>query len=66
MPHYRNSKINNRKFRRFFQQYTILGIELLTFVLVCISLLRFAYLYYIAYSGGYPFSISGDIRSVPS
>ena len=21
---------------------------------------------YIAYSGGYPFSISGDIRSVPS
>lgn len=22
--------------------------------------------YWIAYSGGYPFSISGDIRSVPS
>ena len=32
------------------------------------ALLRFTYYKYVksAYSGGYPFSISGDIRSVPS
>lgn len=33
------------------------------FIIIAIVLIGFVV---IAYSGGYPFSISGDIRSVPS
>ena len=36
------------------------------YITVCIEILLFVHFPFSAYSGGYPFSISGDIRSVPS
>ena len=39
---------------------------ILSVILFCIGVGLYSFARLSAYSGGYPFSISGDIRSVPS